>query len=185
MNELYALGGLVVAGYIWKGRELRAQLSMTGAGWDELHPEVKRRAAAVLQDANKLFKPQGLSVGIFEGKRTIARQLEVMGSGNSFLNDALRSYHVWGLAVDFVFLDRLGRWTWEPFGKDERAWYDIFSSDPNRDAWEKLGAIIKKHGFEWGGDWQNFDGPHAQWTGAGRSRELIAKYNDPSEVVWV
>ncbi len=143
-------GGLVIGGIVamagaiaaWKGREIRALLSLTGRGWDRLHPEVKRRALRVLERAHA----EGLPVGVFEGWRSAERQRELMRRGNSWVGDPDSSYHRWGLAVDFVFLDPFGRWTW----------------DRPRADWEQLGRIIEAEGFEWGGRWRRFDGPHAQ-----------------------
>lgn len=152
----------------FKGREIRATLSMSGEGWNKLHPDVKTRAEAVLiaADKNPLFKEAGLKVGIYEGYREIERQREVMGSGNSDVSSPLRSYHPWGLAVDFVFLDRWG-WTW----------------GPARVYWDELGKLIKAQGFEWGGDWKNFDGPHAQLPPPYRSNGLIAKFASPENFI--
>ena len=162
---------------LFKGKGVGASVNLNGAGWDNLHPQMQTLAKNVLRDANKAFKPQGLSVGIFEGWRTLDRQREVMSTGNSFVSNVMSSYHPWGLAVDFVFLDKAGNWTWEPFPKDECAWYEIFCTDPNREAWNKLGEIIKSHGLEWGGDWTKFDGPHAQLTDLGRTSELKVTYS--------
>lgn len=169
---------------IYKGKEIRSYISMTGAGWDNLHDDVKERAKKVVAEANKHFKKVGLSVGIFEGWRSEDRQREVMGDGASQVKEYRNSYHVWGLAVDFVFIDQFGQWTWEPVKNEEKAWYEyvtqIFTGDANEQAWNELGAIIKKHGFEWGGDWSSFrDAPHAQLTIHGRTRNLIAQYGDP------
>ena len=174
-----ALTGL----YLWKAKDIRSVLSMTGEGWNKLDPVVQEKAANVLHDANKLFKPQGLSVGIFEGYRTKARQRDVMASGNSEVSDPYRSYHTWGLAVDFVFLSQLGGWTWEPYPGQTCDWYNVFCSDPNRTAWESLGEVIKSHGFEWGGDWKTFDGPHAQYTGYGRTSNLLSEFKDPEKFI--
>lgn len=153
--------------YIWKGKDIKAQLSMTGDGWNKLHPEVQKRALAVIKDA----AAQGLNVGIFEGWRDSARQQAVMNSGNSQVSNTLRSYHTWGLAVDFVFIDYAG-WTWNPpHGMTD---------------WQKLGKIIEANGFEWGGRWSgdNFDGPHAQYKGEGNTSQLLANYHVPSNVEW-
>ena len=132
--------------YAWKGKEIRSQLTLTGEGWNRLHPEVQRRALKVIEEANREFADDGLAVGIFEGYRSRERQQEVMDSGNSWTKDSDSSYHRWGLAVDIVFLNRLGRWTWSP----------------PRAAWDRLGAIIERHGFQWGGRFRTFDGAHAQ-----------------------
>lgn len=154
---------------LWKGRDIRAQIAMTGDGWDKLHPEVKARALRVIEKANREFEKDGLRVGLFEGWRDVSEQLKKMQSGNSGVKNPLHSYHPWGLAVDLVFLKGPGAWTWEPTG------------DPIRDRilWERLGAIIKAEGFEWGGDWSSmFDGPHAQLP-IERSPQLVAKYGEP------
>ncbi len=141
---------------------VRAQLSRLGPSWENLHPEVKRRALAVLREANRVFNPRGLWVGVFEGWRTEARQRQVMQRGTSGVRDWRYSYHPWGLAVDFVFLDRLGRWTW----------------DRPRSDWDELGRIIEAQGFEWGGRWRSFDGPHAQLPLL-KPSQLIAEYGAP------
>ena len=184
MKPAAIIGAGLVGAYLWKGRDIRAAISMSGPGWDNLHPDMQRAALRVIEKANKVFKPQGLSVGAFEGWRSIARQREVMGKGASFVSDPLSSYHVWGLAVDFVFVDRLGRWTWAPFGQVECAWYEVFCDDPNRAAWQRLGEIIEGEGLEWGGRWRSFDGPHGQLTTAGKVAQLRAKYGEPDNVEW-
>lgn len=184
-NKAIVTVAALAGAYLWKGKDIRASLSMTGAGWHNLHPEMQRRAAHVLSEANEVFKPLGLSVGVFSGWRTTEEQAGHIGSGASFVDGVYKSYHVWGLACDFVFLDRLGNWTWEPVGKYEAAWYDVFSDDPNLEAWKTLGGIIKKYGLEWGGDWKAFDAPHGQLTDYGNTQKLIAEYNVPNNVEWI
>ena len=185
MNKtLLTLAAGIGAMVIYKGKDIRSSLSMTGDGWNNLHPEVKRRAKNVIKEANAHFKKTGLSVGMFEGWRTEARQLEVMGGGASDVKNYLNSYHPWGLAVDFVFLDQFGRWTWEPIKDNDPAWYEyvtqVFTGDANAQAWDELGDIIKSNGFEWGGDWRNLkDKPHAQYTKEGRTRDMIAAFGEP------
>jgi len=187
-KKLLTLGMMAGAFMIYKGKEIRSSLSMTGAGWDNLHPTVKQRAKNVIKKANKEFKKTGLSIGIFEGWRTEARQREVMGSGSSWVKDYRNSYHPWGLAVDFVFLDQFGQWTWEPIKDNDAAWYEyvtqIFTGDANAQAWDKLGDIIKAEGFEWGGDWKNRDAPHAQVTEFGTTRDMIAQYGEPDNLIY-
>lgn len=153
---------------MWKGRSLRAALSISGDAWDKTHPEVKARGLRVLEKANKHFAKYGLQVGIFEAWRDVSRQLEVMNSGNSEVKTPLNSYHPWGLALDFVFLKGPGLWTWEPTG----------DKDKDRALWMELGEIIEGEGFEWGGRWRSFDGPHAQYP-LMRSGALIASYATP------
>lgn len=141
-------------------QRIAARLARLGAGWTNLHPEFRRRALAVLAEANRLFEPQGLAVGLHCGWRDLAQQKKLIGTSATRVTDPLDSFHVWGLAGDFVFLDRFGRWTWLP------------RADRKLDArWLKLGEIFKRHGLVWGADWDSdgniaehllIDAPHAQ-----------------------
>lgn len=162
-----------MASYLWKGRDIRAQLTMSGDSWNKLHPEVQKRALAVMEEAHR----QGLPIGIFEGWRSRDRQLQAMNKGASWTGDADSSYHRWGLAVDFVFLDRLGNWTWDPDdlgdGADQR----------QSESWQKLGTIIEEKGFQWGGRWTHFDGPHAQLPILSIAA-LKAAYTSPENLSW-
>lgn len=146
-------------------KEIRAQLSKMGEGWNRLHPEVQDRAVLVMMDAKKA----GLNIGVFDGYRARKDQVKQIEEGDSFIVDPDSSYHRWGLAVDFVFLDSLGRWTWEPEG--------------GRAAWWHLGAIIEKHGFNWGGRWRTFDGPHAEYKVMNIAK-LKETYTTPEAVQW-
>ena len=145
MGATLNLAAVIAAGVmLYKGRDVVMSAVPSGEGWQKTHPEVRRRALAVLQDAEKA----GLKVGIFEAWRPQSRQEQYIKNRTTWVEDWRESYHVWGLEVDFVFRDAFGRWTWEPAG--------------GRAQWEKLGAIIERHGFTWGGRWRNFDGAHAQ-----------------------
>ncbi len=153
-----------------------AAVSTIGPEFNNLHPDVQARAMRVLEEANLEFKPDGFKVGIYEGWRTLDKQRQHKESGASQVADLRDSYHVWGLAVDFVFIDRFGRWSWLPDpGNPNNKGY----RDPR---WYRLGEIIKRHGFQWGGDWQWFDGPHAQLT-LSNLAELKSRYADPLDYV--
>jgi hypothetical protein len=152
--------------YLWKGRNIRAELTMTGSAFDGLHEDVKRMTSEVLRAA----WAAGLPVGIYEGLRTRDDQQAAIDSGASKVSDPDSSYHRWGLAVDFVFLNRLGGWTWEP--------------ENGMDDWQRLGQIIKRAGFQWGGDFKTFfDGPHAQYPLMSIG-QLKAAYGSPESVTW-
>ncbi len=142
-----------------------------------VNPEVRRRANIVLDAANLEFAADGLQVGAFAGLRTVADERKNMDKGVSWLGLPLHSYHVWGLAVDFVFLKN-GRWTWAPTGNE----------GVDHTLWVRLGKIIKSAGFEWGGDWsgKKFDGPHAQLP-LMRVAQLQVRYHLPGEYIktWV
>lgn len=152
-------------------RQLTAQL---GDDWKKLHPDVKRRALHVLAEANEHFAPKGLQVGIYDGWRDVKEQLQQIAEGDSKLKNPLNGYHPWGLAVDFVFIDRAGNWTWLPT--------DDNKPDPR---WHELGAIIKRNGFEWGGEAFGagfFDGPHAQLPILSTTA-LRTRYRDPQAFI--
>lgn len=167
----FIVGGIVgLAAALYKAPEIRQALSTVGPSWDNLHPEVQRRALAVIADA----KAEGMNVGIFEAWRDPATQQRHIESGASFVTDTMSSYHVWGLAVDFVFLTPLGRWTW----------LDQDANDSNNDdaRWWQLGEIIERHGFEWGGRWKKRDMPHAQLPLV-RVAALKASYAQPLDYI--
>jgi hypothetical protein len=157
-----------------------SRLSRLGAGWTNLDPEFRRRALAVLEEANRLFGPRGLAVGLHTGWRSLEAQREVMARGASRLSDPLSSYHVWGLAGDFVFIDRAGRWTWLP------------RADRKLDRrWLELGAIFRRHGLVWGADWDSdgnlaehllVDAPHAQLPLL-KVAQLRARYGEPATYI--
>lgn len=159
MRWRWIIAGGITAGVIatmHRAQDLRAALAKTGKGWNNLHPGVQERALKVLEESVPVFETSGLKVGIFEGWRDLDTQRARIADGASWVDDALNSYHPWGLAVDFVFLDRLGRWTWlpDPKNPNNKAYVDP--------KWYTLGTIIERAGFEWGGRWRSFDGPHAQ-----------------------
>lgn len=63
-----------------------------------------------------------------------------------------QSYHNWRVAFDVVPL-RAGKPVWGTTGADG-------------ELWAKIGAIGKKCGLEWAGDWVKFkEYPHFQYTG--------------------
>ena len=170
------LGILGLGAYLAK-KDLADMGARLQSKWTKLHPDVKTRAIRVLEKAAVAFKDTPYSLHIFDGWRSVERQLEYIGKGTSFVNSALKSYHPWGLAVDFVFKDSSGNWTWEP-AKD-CAFYD-FSCKSTDWYWNTLGEIVESEGFEWGGRWSSFDGPHAQLATFGRTSELLAKYETPN-----
>ena len=162
-----------MASYLWKGRAIRAQLSMTGEGWDKLHPDMQRIAVEVIREAQL----QGLNVGVLEGWRDAETQKKYMGAGTSWVGDVDGSYHRWGLACDFVFLDSLGRWTWDPDNLGDGA------DQSKSPSWQKLGAIIEKHGLGWGGRFKTFDGPHGELRLMSIAA-LKATYGNPEALAW-
>lgn len=165
-----------IAAALYKAQDIRAALATVGPEYSNLHPEVQTRAAQVLAAADAEFSGEGVKVGIYEGWRDPSTQAKRIEAGASGVATPLESYHPWGLAVDFVFIDRLGRWTWlpDPKNPNNKAYVDP--------KWNRLGALIESAGFEWGGRWRNFDGPHAQFPVV-RTAQLRASFTDPIDYV--
>lgn len=110
-----------------------------------LQPLVERKAKAVLEE----MKLMGHEMRITQGYRSIEEQNKLYAQGRttpgSIVTNAKggQSFHNYGVAVDFVF---------------RKEGYSASNS-----LWQTFGAIGKKHGFEWGGDWTSFiDRPHLE-----------------------
>ena len=89
-----------------------------------------------------------------------------------------RSYHSYGIAVDFIpqDLDRKQTfWNWSM--KFNSEWYNI----PYSDRWmipEKFVSVFEKYGFIWGGKWLYFDNMHFEY----RPEILILSGRDVADV---
>jgi peptidoglycan L-alanyl-D-glutamate endopeptidase CwlK len=129
--------------------ELLAELATIQKGIPtSIQPLVQRKADAVVADMLK----RGYKVRVFQGFRSIAEQDALYAQGRTkpgaIVTNAKggESLHNYGVAVDIVFIDSLGRPSWS-----------------HAFPWKTLGQVGKAHGFEWGGDWTGFpDLPHFQ-----------------------
>ena len=130
----------------------------------------------VLDFMNEVMN-EGISGGIFEGLRSYAKSDTDYAQGRTTAGQIItnakggQSWHNFGLAIDFVFIDKHG-WTWK--------------GDFNR-----IGKIAKKVGLEWGGSWAKFpDSPHVQKTFGEDIRKLDYIYRNsvasgaPLHAVW-
>lgn len=164
--------GIAAAIYSGGVAQVREKLSTLGPEFNNLHPDVRDRALRVLDEANAEFEPLGLRVGIYEGWRDLETEKRYIAQGVATIKDPYNSYHLWGLAVDFVFIDKLGRWSWLPNPNNPK---DTAYRDP---LWYRLGEIIERNGFEWGGRWKFFDAAHAQLA-LMNTAQLKVTYADP------
>lgn len=123
-----------------------------------LHPYVKQQALLVVECAKK----RGLNVGIFETLRTRTRQKWLFSNGKS---KTMQSYHLLGLAVDFVFLTAGGKWTWDR---------------PKAD-WDKLAGIMEEFGFSSLWKRSGWDGPHGEFRFKGVTTAQLYKWWDKCE----
>ena len=131
------VGALAGGGYYMATGGRRA-----GKRWLWMTPGAKAKATALIAEANR----QGLNVMFWDGWRDPSETLKNIAAGTSKVTDAYSSKHSWGVAFDIVFKNPLGLPSWPP------------ASDPR---WQKLGAIGKRLGLRWGGDFSGFfDGPH-------------------------
>jgi len=137
-----------------------------------LHPLVADALSSTINEA----KARGLRVALFCGLRKPETQDALYAQGRTVEGKivtkakAWESWHNYGLAVDIVFKDKKGNWSWA-----------------NGNDWKGLGTVGKMFTFEWGGDWKNFpDRPHFQKTGKIQSireaKEILL--NEGLEELW-
>lgn len=141
----------------------------------ELEPETKRRAAEFLEACHAA----GIDVIVTSTYRDFESQAELFAQGRT--NPGKRvtnarpglSWHNWRRALDIVPL-RNGKPVWGTKG-------DGIDDDPTDDEkddlelWQRVGALGKKAGLEWAGDWVSFrEFPHFQFTGEHTLHALLA-----------
>ena len=137
-----------------------------------LHPIVKVMVRRTLIQG----KQAGLKFGIHMATRTITYQDELYHQGRTLQNGVWvitnrdlvvtnaaggRSWHNYGLAVDFVFdgSPKPGyQWTWDD---------NIDTNKDGKDDWGQVGVIAEANGLTWGGRWRPpeapVDRPHVQY----------------------
>lgn len=133
----------------------------------QLHPRLQNIIKTFLSDCEK----QGLNVKVTDCLRTKAEQdaLYAIGRNQAGVKiGATRTsvkypygYHCWGLAFDFCRNEK---------GKEYNEAGNFFA---------KVGAIGKKNGLKWGGDWSSPDKPHFELQSYGTCKELVSKYTSP------
>jgi peptidoglycan LD-endopeptidase CwlK len=115
-----------------------------------LQLEAQRKARQFLVDVNKKLSKDGLTFKIISGTRTYGEQNDLFALGRTKPGRIVtkarggQSNHNFGVAWDV--------------GVFENGAYI-----PESKLYKQAGAIGKKNGLEWGGDWQGFpDEPHFQ-----------------------
>ena len=128
----------------------------------KLHPAIRMKATNFIKDANAISG--NTLIRVAEGFRTFEEQNALYAKGRttdgSIVTNARGGYsnHNFGLAFDIVGITN---------GKID---YDL--------NWNKLSAIGKSQGFEWGGDWKSIeDKPHFQNMFGNTLKSLREKYN--------
>jgi len=122
----------------------------------ELHPKVEEKKNELIIKAEQV----GIQVVITDTIRTSEEQdaLYAQGrteEGNIVTNaEAGESYHNYGLAVDYALEDQSGNIIWD---------IEYDGNENGEPDWFEVAEIAKGLGFEWGGDWEQFqDYAHLQ-----------------------
>ena len=137
----------------------------------KLHPTLQNK----IVELKKKCESEGLKIGISECFRTVAEQDALYAQGRTkpgkivtnAKGSSYSSMHQWGVAFDFYRND--GKGAYNTSGK----------------FFEKVGAIGKSIGLEWGGSWTSFkDLPHFQLPNWGStSAKLKAQYGNPDKFI--
>lgn len=144
----------------------------------QLHPELKKKVVKLQKECLKA----GIKIKIGECVRTVAEQNALYAKGRNGVPGPIvtkakgtdyRSMHQWGVAFD-SFLDM-------DVDKDGKKSDDAFNNATK--LFNKVGAIGKKLGLEWGGDWKSIkDLPHFQLPDWGSTAtQLKKKYGTPDK----
>jgi peptidoglycan L-alanyl-D-glutamate endopeptidase CwlK len=142
---------------------------------DGLHPKVQPFFQTGWTEAQAAMPPN-VQVVLISGARTFDQSNALYAIGRTVKGDnaspshpmgdvvtnapAGESFHNYMLAADMAMITD---------GKDD------FVVGPH---WMTVVAIMKKHGFEWGGDWKSIkDYPHFEMSFGYGWRDLLAKHN--------
>ena len=144
----------------------------------QLHPRAQKKAVQLQQECLKA----GIKIKIGECVRTVAEQNALYAKGRNGVPGPIvtkakgtdyRSMHQWYIAFDvFLVMD---------VDRDGSVKDDAFNNATG--LFNKVGAIGKKLGLEWGGDWKSIkDLPHFQLPDWGSTAtQLKAKYGTPEK----
>ena len=115
-------------------------------------------ADAVQAAEDELWTTAGITIFIYETIRTneLAEMYYRLNRSNS--PNGFYTWHFYGLAVDVVHPTKL----WKAWP----TWNNIAQRYEGGDVvwWHQVVAAFKKHGCDWGGDWNSIkDTPHFQW----------------------
>lgn len=136
----------------------------------KLHPTLQAKIKQLIKEC----KAVGITIEIGECLRTVAEQDALYAKGRTapgsiVTNAKGKSYssmHQWGVAFDFYLkMDIDG---------DGKTSDDVYNNATK--AFNKVGAIGKKLGLEWGGDWKSIkDLPHLQLSTWGSTPSQLKK----------
>lgn len=141
----------------------------------QLHPELQKKIQALIE----LCQENGITIGIGECVRTVAEQDALYAKGRTAPGSRVTnakgstysSMHQWGIGCDFYLkmdIDGDGQTSDDAFNNAKKTF-------------NKVGALAKYIGLEWGGDWKSpVDLPHLQLPNWGSTAaKLKALYGTP------
>ena len=139
-----------------------------------LHPKLRDEVFDLYDDICEALKGRA-ACRFSHTLRTFAEQNALYAKGRTTPGAKITnakagfSYHNYGLAIDIVFIIDGKTASWDM--KSD------FDNDGKSD-WQEVVTIFKQYGWEWGGDWKFFDGPHFQKTFGKPVRELLALHTN-------
>lgn len=135
-----------------------------------LHPKLREEAGKIYDEICAALTGRAMCRFSFT-LRTFAEQNELYAQGRTKPGGIVTkakgglSMHNYGLAVDIVLIIDGKTASWDVKGD--------YDGDGKSD-WMEVVTIFKQYGWEWGGDWKFFDGPHFQKSFGKSVRELLA-----------
>jgi len=142
-----------------------------------LHPKVREEMKTIIDECNSVLKKHS-QVRVAQGLRTFAEQ-DALFNQRPKVTKAKggQSIHNYGFAVDIVLIIDGKTASWDT----HKDWDEDGIAD-----WDECVKIFAKHGWSWGGNWQNFkDMPHFDKIGFNNWRVLINKPKDANGYVIV
>lgn len=131
---------------------------------DQIHPKM-RPSLQVAWEEVEAAMPSNVQAVLVAGPRSFAKSDALYAQGRTAPGPIVtnapagESFHNYDLAVDFAMITN---------GKDD----DVVGPH-----WMTVVSIMKKHGFEWGGDWHSIvDNPHFENRYGFAWEQLLAKY---------
>lgn len=163
---------------ILKAKKMRDRISLDRAVL--LHPAVRQQVIDCIEKAEAGF-PANMAIRIVQGLRTFAEQDAIYAQGRTTPGPIVthakagKSYHNFGLAVDFaLIIDKDGNGSYETLSWDT-------GSDADQDSvkdWQEVVKVFEAAGWDWGGKFSKLvDMPHLQRTFNYKVSELLNKYN--------
>lgn len=138
----------------------------------KLHPKVRDEVFSIIGQVEAGW-PLNAAIRIVQGLRTIEEQNTLYAQGRTKPGKKVtnakggRSYHNYGLAIDFALL----------YDKDNNGSFETLSWNVKDPRWMEVVKAFEAAGWYWGGNFSSIkDYPHLQKTFGKTVKELYSKY---------